>query len=772
MLRYSKFVTIWFFFLVLPVLTSAQNCNFAISGFVKDVSTGIPISYANIFIKELRNGGVTNSLGFFNLKSICKGEYHIVVSHIGCETQKLYLNVSGDTSITLFLDHNSQLLNEVAVIGPAGKTTTQETQSLNSESIAQNSNKNFATMLENLSGVSIIKTGSGIAKPIVHGLYGSRLTILNNGIAQSGQQWGVDHSPEIDPLVANRITVIKGVGALEYQGSSLGSIILVESKKIDREPHLHGESRYFFETNGLGNGLNLGLQQYTKIFGWRAIGTFKKSGDSRTSKYFLRNTGNQEANMALQFEKVWNTKWHSDLYFSSFNAELGVLRGSHIGNLTDLEEALVRDIPFFTEDKFSYSISSPYQKVNHHLLKFHTKYNIGEKQSVDFIYAGQYNLRKEFDVRRSGRSEMPALSLSQVSNFIEFKYQNYLPINWDFKSGIQINLVDNTNLPGTGILPLIPDYIAYKNGVFGILSKSFDKTSIEFGGRYDFENRNVAAISISIPREIIRYQKQYHNLSAMSGISHDLGNDWKAAINLGYAARNPEVNELYSNGLHQGVSGIEQGDTSLNKEISVKNTISINGNVKNRLFFEGLFYYQKINNYIFLNPQDEIRLTIRGAFPVFKYEQTDAQLIGFDLASTYRATERFNITGKYSYLDGYDLKNRLPLVYMPSNNLYAELKYQIPKLGKLQNLEFQINSRFVFEQKNLLSSQDFVAPPDSYYLVGLKVSAEKQLRKLRLNMFVRAENLLNETYRDYLNRQRYFADDLGFNLIAGINISF
>ena len=109
---------------------------------------------------------------------------------------------------------------------------------------------------------------------------------------------------------------------------------------------------------------------------------------------------------------------------------------------------------------------------------------------------------------------------------------------------------------------------------------------------------------------------------------------------------------------------------------------------------------------------------------------------------------------------------------MPSNNLYAELKYQIPKLGKLQNLEFQINSRFVFEQKNLLSSQDFVAPPDSYYLVGLKVSAEKQLRKLILNMFVRAENLLNETYRDYLNRQRYFADDLGFNLIAGINISF
>jgi len=271
MWKFSKYVIVCSVILVLPVLTSAQNCNLAISGFVKDVSTGIPISYANIFVKELKSGDITDSLGYFNIKAMCAGKYHISISHIGCETQELYLNVSSDTTINVFLDHNSQLLNEVAIVGQGGKVTTQETQSLNSESIAQNSDKNLATMLENISGVSIIKNGSGIAKPVVHGLYGNRLTILNNGIAQSGQQWGVDHSPEIDPLVANRITVIKGVGALEYQGSSLGSVILVEPKKIAREPHLHGEGRYFFESNGLGNGLNLELQQYRKLLAWRVV---------------------------------------------------------------------------------------------------------------------------------------------------------------------------------------------------------------------------------------------------------------------------------------------------------------------------------------------------------------------------------------------------------------------------------------------------------------------------------------------------------------------
>jgi len=772
MWKFSKYIALSYILLVLPVRSSAQNCNLSIAGFVKDVSTGIPISYANIFVKELQSGDVTDSLGFFRFKTMCAGEYHISISHIGCEAQELYLNISTDTIITAFLDHNSQLLHEVAVTAQSGKVTTQETQSLNSESIAQNSNKNLATMLENISGVSTIKNGSGIAKPVVHGLYGNRLSILNNGIAQSGQQWGVDHSPEIDPLVANRITVIKGVGALEYQGNSLGSIVLVEPKKLDQEPHLHGEGRYFFESNGMGNGLNFELQQYPKAIGWRAIGTLKKSGDNRTSKYYLRNTGNQEANIALQFEKLWNKKWFSELYFSSFNAKFGVLRGSHIGNLTDLDEALGRDVPFYTEDNFSYSINSPSQKVNHHLLKFHTKYSLSEKQWFDITYASQYNLRKEFDVRRSGRSEKPAMSLIQISNFFEGKYQNNLPKKWEIKSGFQLNSTDNTNLPETGIRPLIPDYLSYEYGMFGILTKKFEHTTVELGGRYDFENSHVAAISISIPREIIRYQNIYHNLSAVGGITYDLSKRLKSSFNVGYASRNPEVNELYSNGLHQGVSGIEEGDPTLNKEVSVKSTLSFKGNVQNRLFLEGLFFYQKIDDYIFLNPQDKIRLTIRGAFPLFKYEQADAQIIGFDLAATFQATERFNLTGKYSYLRGYDLSNSVPLVYMPSNNLYAELNYQIPKFGKLQNAEFQINSRFVFEQKNILSSQDFVAPPESYYLINLKASSKKQLKKLGLKMYISAENLLNATYRDYLNRQRYFADDLGFSLIVGVNISF
>lgn len=772
MWRFSSLIGLWAALLTVSTGSFAQKSELSISGVVKDVRTAQPISFANVYLVEAKTGATTDFDGTFAIHPIQPGEYHLSVSHVGCETQEFYLNLTRDTILELFLDHNSQLLNEVTVVGEGGKATTQENQSLNAKSISENADKNLGTLLEEMAGVSTIKSGSGIAKPVIHGLYGNRVAILNNGAAQSGQQWGVDHSPEIDPLVANRITVVKGVGVLEYPGSSLGGVVLVEPKRIDDDPHVHGGGKYVFETNGLAHGLNLDLQQNTKALAWRAVGTLKKSGDRHTANYYLRNTGNEEAHLALQLEKAWGKKWFSDLYISTFNARFGVLRGAHIGNITDLQAALTRDVPFFTEDKFSYAIDAPSQEVNHHLLKFHTRFTITPKQWIDFTYAGQYNLRKEFDVRRIERADLPAMSLEQLSNFAEVKYQNFLPRNWVLKTGVQFNRTDNKNVPETGILPLIPDYIAFEYGGFGILTKSINRTTFELGGRVNLQDRRVAAISVTVPREILRYENTYASLSAMGGLRYDLSENWVLNYNVGYAQREPDINELYSNGLHQGVSGIEVGDPGLRTEASIKNTVSVKGDVRKRLFVDALFYYQHFENYIFLNPQDEIRLTIRGSFPVFRYEQADASIFGADFAATFRLTERLNLTGKYSYLRGYNRSQNEYLVYMPSNNLLGALTYQIPEVGKFQNIEMQVNNKYVFKQNNLNASQDFVEAPAAYNLLGLKISAERQLAKHNLKLFVKADNLLNASYRDYLNRQRYFADDTGINIIVGVNITF
>lgn len=769
-------LTVYIFFSVLAC--EAQDCDLTVKGYVYDEGSQSPLAYVNVFIQETQNGTTTDDDGLFILDKICPGHFHVIISHIGCEDEKFHFDIFRDTTISIALSHTPTSLGTVVISGKKESLNSQANLSVNRSAIEDNSNQSISVLLENQTGVHLIKNGNGISKPVVHGLYGNRLVILNNGIAQSGQQWGNDHSPEIDPFTSDKITVIKGANAIEYGNGNLGSVVLSEPKRINKEPHLHGQVNYIFDTNGRGHTLNARFGKYTPSLAWRANGTLKKYGDRKTSEYFLNNTGSEEANLSVQLEKTLKEKLFLEFYASTFNTRIGILRGSQIGNLTDLELALTREEPFFTEPDFHYDLEAPRQEVSHYLIKGKAKYFIDDEQILELVIASQLNDRKEFDIRRGGRTDIPALSLSQTTFNSELKYKNSLSDYWQLKTGYQLVITDNTNNPETGILPLIPDYLSWKNGLFTTLGFSKNDVAVNMGIRYDNEDQTALAISTTLPREIIRYENNFHNISGLLSVKTKLTQTQSLSWNIGYAMRNPAINELYSNGLHQGVSGIEEGDAQLNIEKAVKNTLEYKWVPNSSFAFNILAYDQRFTDYIFLNPQKEFRLTIRGAFPVFKYEQTDAHIYGVDLSSQFTISNAILGLIRYSYIKGQDTQSDLPVVFMPPNSLYAGLTYRAHKNIRLakkitvEDAEIEISNRSVFMQNNLLEEQDFVPPPSTYHLVGLKISTNMILPKYKLRCFIKADNLLNVSYRDYLNRQRYFADDLGLSLTTGINVKF
>jgi iron complex outermembrane receptor protein len=756
----------------------AQDCSLTIEGHVIDEGTGLPLSRANVIIQELSFGASTDNGGIFLFENVCEGDYHLILSHIGCAPQKVHLDLTKDTILYVVFSHTAVSLDDVVVTGRKSEQSIQSNLSVNRQVIEDNANQNLTDLLENETGVHAIKNGSGISKPVVHGMYGNRLVILNNGVAQSGQQWGNDHSPEIDPFSADKITVLKGANAVAYAGGNLGSVIMVEPKKIEREPHLHGQVNYTYETNGRGNTLNARIGKYSPLLAWKLSGTLKKSGDKKTPDYFLNNTGVEEANLSIQLEKSWNDKLFMDFYASTFNTRLGVLRGSHIGNLTDLEEALGNEVPFFTEPDFSYEINEPRQQVSHHLVKLKSKYFLDDNQWLELVLAVQLNDRQEFDVRKLDRSDIPTLSLKQYTVNAELKYAIDFGNNWKLNLGNQNVITNNTNNPETGILPLIPDYLSWKNGTYAAVSKKMQKVNISLGVRYDYENQSVAAISNSTPREIIRYNNNFNNIGGVLGMGYELTKSQTIVFNIGYAMRNPAINELYSNGLHQGVSGIEEGDINLKTEKALKKTLEYKWLPNEKFSMNTLVYHQHFQDFIYLNPQDEIRLTIRGAFPVFKYEQTDANIYGLDVSTRFMITNSIFGQLKYSYLRGDDTENEIPLVFMPPNRLSGSITYRVNNTIRLSNkigleeLEIELNDRYVFEQSHHLAGQDFVSPPPAYNLLVLKMSTNITLTNFKFRFYARVNNLLNISYRDYLNRQRYFADDRGISFTFGTNFKF
>jgi iron complex outermembrane receptor protein len=754
--------------IIIPRSLFGQKCAIKVNGRVIDEITGAGLPYATVYIENQSVSQSADEEGYFHFDNLCSSNTHIRISHVSCEPSRQFIIIKNDTILNLFLHHHEELMDEVLVHADRNDIRIQNSSTIDQDLIAKESNKSLGELLQSISGVSTLKTGSGIFKPVIHGLYGNRITLLNNGIAQAGQQWGNDHAPEIDPFSADHISVIKGVSALEFSGSSLGSVVLIETDKIKEEPHLHGVANYIFQSNGLGHTLNTEIVKYNSKLSCRLNASIKGIGDQKTPNYYLTNSGRREVNGSLQLEKSFKT-WESSLYYSTFNAEIAILRGSHIGNLTDLEVAYKSAVPYFTSTDFSYNIAAPSQKVMHHLMKLKTSKNLKGSGNIVFQYAAQINDRKEFDVRRGGRSDVPALSLFQFTSFLEGNYIKVLRNESFIKTGIQWDYKNNRNSPVTGVLPLIPDYVSYAGSTFGFYQKTHGKAFYEIGGRLDLNELNVVKISTTLPRKIDKYNHLFVNYSLSSGLRIDLKENFRINFNAGYTQRSPAVNELYSFGLHQGVSSIEVGNPNLVSEKSLKLTASIDFGINEKLYVQLLGYYQNITDFIYLQPQLDNSLTIRGAFPLFNYEQTNARLLGADFLVSYEPIQKIRIVSKGAFLRGDDLSNGIPLVYMPSNNVSTIMTFSLPDVKNLIGSSISLENQVVFKQNHLNANQDFVAPPETYQLWGLSFNTSY---KHVLGVGLKIENLFNVVYRDYLNRQRYFSDELGRNFNLRINYKF
>jgi iron complex outermembrane recepter protein len=70
------------------------------------------------------------------------------------------------------------------------------------------------------------------------------------------------------------------------------------------------------------------------------------------------------------------------------------------------------------------------------------------------------------------------------------------------------------------------------------------------------------------------------------------------------------------------------------------------------------------------------------------------------------------------------------------------------------------------------SDQDLLPAPRSYSLFNAGISAKQKINKVDFLYSIQGENIFNTAYRNYLNRLRYFSDDLGRNLIFKIQLIF
>ncbi|NNK40686.1 MAG: TonB-dependent receptor, partial [Winogradskyella sp.] len=227
---------------------------------------------------------------------------------------------------------------------------------------------------------------------------------------------------------------------------------------------------------------------------------------------------------------------------------------------------------------------------------------------------------------------------------------------------------------------------------------------------------------------------------------------------------------------------IELGDLRLQQEVS--NRVGGSYNYKSSDFgFNIEAYYNYINDFIYLEPIG-IEATIRGAFPVWNYRQNNADFFGIDLSANYSVLENVTLTNNTSFIQANDLDNNRPLIDIPPITIINGLTVSKPKWN---DLSLSLKSEWVLEQQNFPDNNfeayiptteenvlvDISSPPPAYHLVHLYSEATFKISKTsELKTSLSVTNLFNTNYRAYLNRLRYFADDVGTNVLLQIQFNY
>lgn len=726
---------------------------------------------------------VSDNFGRTCFNSLSKDSISVEISSLGYATKVLKISPTQKLH-KLFLSPKAEELSEVLVTSPYSVShQTSVATVVSGNELKAKSGENLGKVLESVAGVSLIQTGATIVKPVIQGMHSNRIIIANNGVRLESQQWGADHAPEIDPNIAQSIEVVKGAEAVRYGADAMGGVILIKPSKLPYGEKLQGKFNAGYATNGRGITSSATLEgkiPSTKHFAWRIQSSIKKAGDMKTADYFINNTGIKELNFsgAIGYERE---NFGTSIYYSRFSNELGIFYGAHIGNLDDLKQRFEVGYPSQT---FPYSskIEAPKQKTTHDLFRVSGFWKPSFGGHFKWQYAYQSNQRKEFNVRRLDRTKIPALHMELTSHIGDISWEKEWKKYWKSQLGFSYISQENYNKPGTGVVPVIPNFASRGLGFFAIQEFKKDKWEVQGGARFDYKNLHADGFD----RNQIRYggRHKFKNLTYSIGAAYQATEAIKIRSNLGMAWRAPHVNELYSNGLHHGAGTFDLGDKDLKSETGVKwiNSFQFHNE---KVALDINFFLQYIKNYIYDKPMGETRTLFSGVYPIFTYIQSDGFFRGGDISLNYAVTERLNYKGQVDLIYADDIKEDGYFPFIAPLKLTNELIWKIPNNSLLKNTSISINHHFTGRQNRYEVTQELPLlktdlgnlrtsiVPDAYHLFGFSANTSINFAESNtLTVYLLGENILNTKYKDYTNRFRYYAHDLGRNIQLKITLTF
>lgn len=633
-------------------------------------------------------------------------------------------------------------LEEIIVTGVTGNAKIRETpapvSTIPHAALTTHQSTNIIDAISRQPGVNQITTGGSISKPVIRGLGYNRVLVMHNGVRQEGQQWGDEHGIEIDGNTVYSVELLKGPASLMYGSDAMAGVIIMHDAPFMQNNTMRAEFSTGYQTN---NGLadySLSTSGNRNGVLWAAQWSQKFAHDYKApTDGYIPGTRFREHSLSgmLGLKRSWG---HSLLRLSAFRLK---------PSMTEIEEEEEAEEHGHEGDS-DYSITAPFQKINHLKLVSNTHVAIGEGW-LKTIIGYQQNRRDEYET--PDESSL-SFKLHTLSYDVRYTPSTETRIKTNF--GVNGMWQRSENL---GTEYLIPAYRLFDFGAFATLSTSLrHDTHLSGGLRYDIRNLHSLQLTEDGEERFEEFRRTFNAFSGSIGVIHNIGSHIDVRANISHGFRAPNISELASNGIHEGTFRYERGDNSLDPEHSLQLDLGLDISIP-QLSVSFALFANRIYNYIFLARTAETE----DDMPVSQFTQGDARLLGGEMRIVWHPVSHLHFENSFSYIDARQLhaeEDSKYLPFIPAPRWISTLHYDIPTPHTVfRNMFAEVEADINFRQDHIMTANNTETPTPSYTLFALSFATDimrhgnKPLCQLSLSV----NNIFNCAYQSHLSRLKY-----------------
>lgn len=644
---------------------------------------------------------------------------------------------------TIAADHTNVInLSTVPVTGnPLGVSSDElviPISVLNGRELSFKRESTLGDTLNGIPGVSATSFGPNSSRPVIRGLDAERVRIMQNGLGiLDASSLSFDHAVSLDPLVIEQIDVIRGPAALLYGGSAVGGVVNAIDHRIPTEKLDGISGRADASVGGANSQNNLAgvMDVGNGKIAIHADAYTRKSSDLDIPGYAVSKRKSRQGNITRDNRgRLVNSSSDSEggalgasLTFD--NGYAGISYSGFRNNYGTVAEPTVR--ADMQSDRWDFAseikeLGSMIERVKFKLA--HTDY---QHQEIDDGIIGTTFKNRGLE----GSFEAGHANIGNIKGVIGFQFQN-------------------SNFEALGNEAFVPSVNTQSKALYIYEELPLDQLKLSFGGRVDRVKLDAGAFNGEAAKN-----NSFTPVSYAFGGLYTFNSNWSLATNLSHNERAPSYFELYAKGPHLATGQYEVGNSNFDKERSNGIDAQIRWRNGKNNFNLGT-YYTRFSS--FLGLLNTGNTNIQSGLPVAQFSSFSATFKGLEADGRFNIADNLDLTLRGDYVRASNRDNGDPLPRIAPLRLGTGLHYQKNSFGA------RVDVLHAFKQDRAAENE---LKTDGYTNLSALVSY-KLPTKVNLEVYAKANNLLNEEIREHTSFLKDFAPLGGRSLLLGLRADF